>query len=99
MYRRIICATIVAALGFSLWFAAGRTSDYMYGAAYEETQQSEAPDSGVVDDPNTLVLWYTDDTLTDFLTSEGLLFQKETGTKVEPVLVSGVEFLEKINSA
>lgn len=98
MFKRIICAMLVALLGFSLYFTAGRTSDYLFGAEYEGGAKPEET-TGVVEDENTLVLWYTDDALTEFLTSEGLLFQKETGTKVEPVLVSGVEFLENINSA
>lgn len=98
MFKRVICATLVALLGLSLWFTAGRTSDYLYGAPYEGEEKPEDA-VGLVEDENTLVLWYTDDAITDFLTSEGLLFRKETGIKVEPVLVSGVEFLENINSA
>jgi len=47
----------------------------------------------------TICLWYTDDTLTDYLNSKGLEFYNQTDIRVETKLVSGLEYLEAINSA
>ncbi|MBQ7582379.1 MAG: sugar ABC transporter substrate-binding protein [Lachnospiraceae bacterium] len=47
----------------------------------------------------TLILWYADDALTEFVTTEALSYQAETGVHVEPRLVSGVDYLEQINTA
>ncbi len=60
----------------------------------KETVQSTADTK---DGP--LILWYTDEALTDYLMSMSLAFQETYGTKVSPVLVSGVEYLEQINAA
>ena len=46
-----------------------------------------------------LILWYTDESLTDYLSSMALAYQEETQIKVTPVLKSGVEYLEQINRA
>ena len=48
---------------------------------------------------DTLVLWYTDDSLTDYLNSIVYSYQEEHDIKVTPVLVSGLEYLETINQA
>ena len=48
---------------------------------------------------DTLTLWYTDESLKEYLESEALSFQGEHGIKINPVLVSGVELLEQINRA
>lgn len=45
-----------------------------------------------------LILWYADESLTEYLNSMALAYYEEYGgTKVTPVLVSGVEYLEQIN--
>ncbi len=67
--------------------------------AAREAEREEAAASGIFEDENTLVLWYADDALTEFLTTNALSYQAETGTHVEPVLVSGVDYLEQINTA
>ncbi|MCR4924131.1 MAG: sugar ABC transporter substrate-binding protein [Lachnospiraceae bacterium] len=48
---------------------------------------------------DSIVLWYTDENLKEYLESEALSFQGEHGVKIEPVLVSGVKLLEQINTA
>lgn len=48
---------------------------------------------------DTIVLWYTDDTLTDFLNSVALAYYEDTDVHVELKLVSGLEYLENINYA
>ncbi|MBR4670522.1 MAG: sugar ABC transporter substrate-binding protein [Butyrivibrio sp.] len=49
---------------------------------------------------NTVRVWYTDDALTPYLQSKAVAYS-ETMSKVriEPVLVSGIEYLEAINKA
>lgn len=47
----------------------------------------------------TLHLWYTDDALTDFLNSKAVAFYEKNDIRVETKLVSGLEYLEKINQA
>lgn len=47
----------------------------------------------------TLILWYTDEALTNYLESAAFDYQEETGEKVVPVLVSGLEYLEQIHKA
>lgn len=59
----------------------------------EQIQDTETDQTG------PLILWYTDESLTDYLMSMSLTYQDDYGTKVSPVLVSGVEYLEQINAA
>lgn len=47
----------------------------------------------------TIHLWYTDDALTDYLNSKAVSFSEEKDIRVEPKLVSGLEYLETINKA
>ena len=45
----------------------------------------------------TLILWYTDDALTDYLNMVALNYYEDTDIYVELELVSGLEYLENIN--
>ena len=47
----------------------------------------------------TIHLWYTDDSLTDYLNNKALDFYDATDIRVETSLVSGLEYLEAINQA
>ncbi len=48
----------------------------------------------------TVRLWYTDDSLTPYLQSRAVAYsEKSEDVRVEPVLVSGLEYLEAVNSA
>lgn len=47
----------------------------------------------------TLILWYTDDALTDYLNMAALDYYEDTDVYVELELVSGLEYLENINRA
>ncbi len=48
----------------------------------------------------TIRLWYTDDSLTTYLQSKAVAFSESNNSvRVEPVLVSGLEYLEAINKA
>lgn len=80
-----------------MWYAAYSTPDAKYGAVNAETEVME---SDIIEaDENTLTLWYTDEALSDYLLTAALLYQKDTGVKVNPILVSGVNYLEEINYA
>lgn len=46
-----------------------------------------------------LQLWYTDEALTNYVESAAFDYQEETGNKVVPVLVSGLEYLDEIYTA
>lgn len=99
MFRRILSIFLTIFLGLFLFITALKTQDPMYGGSVETETSEILPEDALLEEENTLTLWYTDDVLTDYLTSEALSFQNETGIKVNPVLVSGVEYLEHINSA
>lgn len=47
----------------------------------------------------TIHLWYTDDAITDYLSSKTLDFYNQTDIRVDIRLVSGLEYLEAINKA
>ena len=48
----------------------------------------------------TVRLWYTDEALTTYLQSKAVSYAKvNPNVRVEPVLVSGLEYLEAINKA
>ncbi len=47
----------------------------------------------------TIHLWYTDDAITDYLSSKTLDFYNRTDIRVDIKLVSGLEYLEAINKA
>ncbi len=107
MIRRWICALLVAALAGSLWYVAITTDDPMFERETQsgtETAPEEAGEEGVSEaapayiDDGSLTLWYTDDALTEYLSSVALSFQQDNDIKVNVVKKDGVEFLEAINA-
>ena len=48
---------------------------------------------------DTIYIWYTDDSLTDYLNSVVLSYNEEKDIRVETKLVSGLEYLEAVNKA
>ena len=102
MFRRWICAVLVAALAGSLWYVATTTEDIGYrDIESADAGADAAPDGGsaedAVPDDGSLTLWYTDEALTDYLSGVALSFEQDQGIKVNIVLKDGVEFLEAIN--
>ena len=102
MVKRWICAILVIALAGSLWYVASSTDDPEYSdgpveavAVSPEEGEGETVPSFV--DDGSLTIWYTDEALTDYLTSVALSFQQDQGIKVNTVLKDGVQFLEMIN--
>ncbi len=57
------------------------------------------PADTAVSQKETIHLWYTDDAITDYLSSKTLDFYNQTDIRVETKLVSGLEYLEEINKA
>lgn len=48
---------------------------------------------------DTLYFWYSDDSLTEYLTNAAAAYYEEKGVHVIPVLHSGLEYLEEINTS
>lgn len=98
---------LVLALAGSVWYVAKYTDDPLFSdneetaeaapADGDETAAGEEEAVPAFADDGSLTLWYTDEVLTDYLTSVALSFQQDQGTKVNIVLKDGVQFLETIN--
>ena len=87
--RILAVAALLAAAALLLYFGIG--SDRL-------AKLSPIPENALVDKP-TLNLWYTDETLSDFLAAAALDFSEGSEVRVIPRLVSGLEYLESINEA
>lgn len=48
---------------------------------------------------DTIVLWYTDSSLKEYISDAALAFRQQTGKDVQMELVDGIDYLEKINAA
>lgn len=59
--------------------------------------QKIASKNEVSDD--TLVMWYTDASMEEYLSDAVLSYRQDTGMDVQLILVDGIDYLEKINSA
>ena len=68
---------------------------------YARSEQNVFEDHSIFTKEKTTVrLWYTDDSLTPYLQSKAVAFSESNkSVRVEPVLVSGLEYLEAINKA
>ena len=99
---------ITVALASSIWYVAYTTDDPDFSQKSSEDVSEEGEgtegESGSTEnipaaDRDALTLWYTDETLTDYLQSVALSYQHDKGVKVNIVLRDGVSFLEDINAA
>ena len=88
-FRIFAVAALLAAAALLLYFGAG---------SGRQAELSPLPENVLVDKP-TLNLWYTDDSITDFLAAAALDFSENSDVRVIPRLVSGLEYLESINEA
>ncbi|MCR5674156.1 MAG: extracellular solute-binding protein [Lachnospiraceae bacterium] len=93
MTRRFLsAAAVLAALGLILSSVRGMT-DFSPFFGGDEEQASDG-------NKHTLILWYTDEALTDFLNREASRFGTASDdVRVLPVLVSGLGFLEEVGKA
>lgn len=95
MYRRVISVILLLILTGGLVkhafvdFDAEKSDSTI---AQKIIVRQEVPD-------NTLVLWYTDSTLEEYISDVALAYKQETGMEVQAELVDGVDYLEHINSA
>ncbi len=85
------------------WLMTTRLASWVQNPLYKGSVSADAVGGETTDiqlqriGDETLVLWYADDSLTEYITTTALSYQAEYGIKVKPVLVSGVEYLEQIN--
>lgn len=83
--KRIISAFFVLVMLFSVMYA---------GNQVKEQKEQE-----IFDNTKTLHIWYTDEAMTDFLSSMAVKYNEENGVRVIPTLQSGLELLQRINEA
>ena len=83
--KRVISAFLVLVMLFSVLYL---------GNQVKEQEKLE-----VFDNTKTLHIWYTDEALTDYLSSMAVRYNEEHGVRVIPTLQSGLELLQKINEA
>jgi hypothetical protein len=76
---------------------------FLLGGLYLVLQPSDDGDAPELlpapKETQTITLWYTDAALTEYLNSAALTFYEREGVRVEPVLRSGLEYIEEINEA
>lgn len=68
----------------------------LYGG---QKQAGSNSSGGLFNRKETLVLWYTDEGISNYIESTAYEYYKNTGIKVVTQLVSGLEYLEKISEA
>ena len=83
--KRVISAFLVLVMLFSVLYA---------GNQVKEQEKQE-----VFDNTKTLHIWYTDEALTDYISSMAVKYNEKYGVRVIPTLQSGLELLQKINEA
>lgn len=66
---------------------------------YAGNQVKEQEEQEVFDNTKTLHVWYTDEALTDYISSMAVKYNEKYGVRVIPTLQSGLELLQKINEA
>lgn len=71
----------------------------LLAVTYFSTMADSTDDTTLFESNKPLQLWYTDEALTNYVESAAFDYQEETGNKIVPVLVSGLEYLEEINTA
>ncbi len=101
MLKRFICAFLVFLLAATCFYVAFTVDDAGYTASASEdegTPSGKTQDQSLIEDDGSLTLWYSDDALTEYLTSVALSFQQDQGIKVNIMLKDGVQFLEAINA-
>ena len=83
--KRVLSAFLVLVMLFSVLYA---------GNEVKEQEKQEA-----FDNAKTLHIWYTDEALTDYISSMAVRYNEEYGVRVIPTLQSGLELLQSINEA
>ena len=86
--NRLIAVTAVAAMAAAL----------LFGGTLEPTEVNEDPLS-FFQQKETIYFWYTDEAMTDFVSSAAVSFGEREDVRVIPVLTSDSEYLEAVNQA
>lgn len=96
MKKRWLSILVIAALCGGIFAAAKVGLQVKEPEEVEETEE----DLALANQKETLYLWYTDEELTDYLSSVSVTFNEEReDVRVIPVLASGQEYLDHINAA
>lgn len=97
MTKRIISSVIIIAMLASVLFFS--IDDINKDEASENIVETVSEVSKVPDD--TLIVWYTDDVLTEYLEEASLTYRNlsESSLKTKLYLVDGVDYIENINRA
>lgn len=71
------------------------------GSGYEPKENTEQPvkENNWFDRSETIYFWYSDDAMTNYVSSAAVTFGEEHGVHVIPVLVSDSEYLEAVYKA
>ena len=81
------------------WFSVILLVLMVTGTVIFGKMEADPMDGGLFPGNNSLVLWYTDEKMTDYVESVALKYYEETGVRVRPKCVTGLEYLENINNA
>ena len=68
-------------------------------AIYVGNTQNDLALKNIFDGNNSVVIWYTDDSLTDYLNAMAVSYHEKYNVRVIPKLQSGDEYLESVNQA
>ena len=71
----------------------------LFTVLYAGNEVKEQEKQEVFDNAKTLHIWYTDEALTDYISSMAVRYNEEYGVRVIPTLQSGLELLQSINEA
>ena len=71
----------------------------LFSVLYAGNEVKEQEKQEVFDNAKTLHIWYTDEALTDYISSMAVRYNEEYGVRVIPTLQSGLELLQSINEA
>ncbi|MDE6994694.1 MAG: sugar ABC transporter substrate-binding protein, partial [Lachnospiraceae bacterium] len=94
MRKRLITILIIVLCAGGV-YAAGH-----FGLSIRQTEDVETEEESVFGHRETLYLWYTDEALTDYLSSVAVAYSEyQDDVRVVPVYTAGREYLETVNQA
>ena len=95
MGKKTIALVLCLAMLLSMIYVAHEDYDSLADKEYSEGMNSLAAKS-VADD--TIVVWYTDDALTEFLNDIALSYRNENDVKIQFEKRDGIDYIEEINT-
>lgn len=93
-YKRRIYAVVLV-----ICLAVGVTAVGKSGMQMKSEKEREEQESFLNRRKDTLRLWYTDDSLTDYLNAAAVAYGERSDVRVETVLIEDSEYVEAINEA